>query len=87
MDSVELDRNQPSGPNLEDCARAVAEQRFYRGDALRLGNRKQFYGVCVKPKEFTKDQFRNKSKLSIGEKQDDPDYAHVSALSTKQELR
>lgn len=51
---------------------AVAEQRFYRGDALRLGNRKQFCGVCVKPKEFTKDQFSNKSKLSIGEKQDDP---------------
>ena len=66
---------------------AVAGQRSYRDDALRLGNRKQFYGVCVKPIRISKDQFRNKSKLSIGEKQDDPDYAHVSALSTKQELR
>jgi hypothetical protein len=31
---------------------AVAGQWSYRGDALRLGNRKQFYGVCVKPKKF-----------------------------------
>jgi hypothetical protein len=59
----------------------AAEQWFYRGDALRLGNRKQFYGVCVKPKEFTKDQVRNKSKLSIGEKQDDPDYVLVVQLN------
>lgn len=53
------------GPLLEDYAMAVAEQWFYRDDALRLGNRKQFCGVCVKPKEFTKDQFRKQAKISI----------------------
>jgi hypothetical protein len=37
------------GPLIEDCTMAVAEQWFYRGDALRLGNWKQFYGVCDKP--------------------------------------
>jgi hypothetical protein len=41
-----------AGPTIEDCSMAVAEQWFYRDDALRLGNRKQFYGICVKPKEF-----------------------------------
>jgi hypothetical protein len=41
---------------------AVAELWFYRDDALRLGDQKQFYGVCVKPKEFTKDQFRKQAK-------------------------
>lgn len=46
------DRNLEPGPKLEDYAMAVAEQRFYRGDALRLGSRKQFYGVCVKPIEI-----------------------------------
>lgn len=62
---------------------AVAEQwLFYRGDALSLGNRKQFYGICDKPIRVSKDQFRNKSKLSIGEKQDDPDYARVSLSAT-----
>lgn len=43
------DRNPSTVPNLEDYTMAVAEQWFYRGDALRLGNRKQFYGVCDKP--------------------------------------
>jgi hypothetical protein len=28
---------------------AVSGHRSYRGDALRLVNRKQFYGVCDKP--------------------------------------
>ena len=69
-----------AGPTIEDCAMAVAGQCSYRGDALRLDNRKQFYGICVKPKEFTKDQFRNKSKFAIGVKQNDPDYVLVAQL-------
>jgi hypothetical protein len=81
VDSVELDRNQPSGPKLEDCAMAVAGQRSYRDDALRLGNRKQFYGICVKPKELLRINSANKQKFQFWfEKQADPVYVLVAQL-------
>jgi hypothetical protein len=58
---------------LEDCAMAVAEQLFYRGDALRLGNRKQLYGVLRQTAKNTKDQFRKQENFQFWfEKQNDP---------------
>lgn len=52
---------------------AVAGQRFYRGDALRLGSRKQFYGVCVKPIEILRIiSATNKNFHFLVEKQVDP---------------
>ena len=62
-----------AGPIIEDYAMAVAGHQSYRDDALRLGNRKQFYGICVKPNRITKDQFRNQQKFQFWfEKQNDP---------------
>ena len=72
MDRENLVQFQESGP-LEDCAMAVAEQLFYRGDALRLGNRKQFYGVLRQTAKNTKDQFRKQENFQFWfEKQNDP---------------
>lgn len=62
------------GPKLEDYAMTVAELWFYRGDALRLDSRKQFYGVCVKPIEILRISSANKQKFQFWfEKQNDPD--------------
>lgn len=73
------DRNLEPGPNLEDYAMAAAEQWFYRDDALRLGSRKQFCGVCVKPIEILRIiSATNKNFNFWFEKQVDPDYAHVN---------
>jgi hypothetical protein len=65
VDRIGVVRIHQSVPILDDYAMAVTEQWFYRDDALRLDSQKQFFGVCVKPKEFTKDRFL---------KQADPNY-------------